>query len=210
MLAPPGGARHVPARPLISSRWCPIMTYAVNPAIHRIEAPPIMEAQSWLRPGLRNRKLLNLCQAVPSWRLRRGTGREVARLAHEPGISLYTDIFGLPELREAIAAHISADYGGTVARAECLRHRGLQPGLLRRHDGDRQGGRQCDRAGSLFLQSHHVARHAGHRGALHSRHGAGRQPSAARRMRRSSSTPAPAPSCCARPTTRRAPSIRRR
>ena len=51
------------------------MTYAVNPAINRIEAPPIMEAQSWVRPGLRNRKLLNLCQAVPSWTCADGARR---------------------------------------------------------------------------------------------------------------------------------------
>ncbi len=91
------------------------MTYAVNPAIHRIEAPPIMEAQSWIRPGLRNRNLLNLCQAVPSWPSAPELDQEVARLAHEPGISLYTDIFGIPELRSAIAAHFSADYRGSVA-----------------------------------------------------------------------------------------------
>jgi aspartate/methionine/tyrosine aminotransferase len=94
--------------------WCPIMTYAVNPAIHRIEAPPIMEAQSWVRPGLRNRKLLNLCQAVPSWPSAEELDREVARLAHQPGISLYTDIFGIPELRSAIAGHLATDYQGTV------------------------------------------------------------------------------------------------
>ena len=40
---------------------------------------------------------------------------EVARLAHEPGISLYTDIFGIAELRSAIADHFSADYKGKVA-----------------------------------------------------------------------------------------------
>ena len=91
------------------------MTYAVNPAIHKIEAPPIMEAQSWLRQGLRNRKVLMLSQAVPSWACAEKLDEEVARLAHEPGISLYTDIFGLPALRQAIAAHLSADYGGRVA-----------------------------------------------------------------------------------------------
>ena len=91
------------------------MTYAVNPAIHRIEAPPIMEAQSWIRPGLRNRKLLNLCQAVPSWPSAEELDNEVARLAHQPGISLYTDIFGIPELRVALADHLSADYRGHVA-----------------------------------------------------------------------------------------------
>ena len=57
------------------------MTYAVNPAIHRIEAPPIMEAQSWIRPGLRNRKLLNLCQAVPNWPPAQELDDEVARVA---------------------------------------------------------------------------------------------------------------------------------
>ena len=91
------------------------MTYAVNPAVNRIEAPPIMEAQTWVRPGLRNRKLLNLCQAVPSWSCAEELDNEVARLAHEPGISLYTDIYGIPELRSAIAAHFSADYQGKVA-----------------------------------------------------------------------------------------------
>jgi hypothetical protein len=97
------------------------MTYAVNPAIHRIEAPPIMEAQGWLRQGLRNRKILMLSQAVPSWACAKELDEEVARLAHEPGISLYTDIFGLPALREAIAVHLSADYGGKVqARNVCV------------------------------------------------------------------------------------------
>ena len=91
------------------------MTYAVNPAIHRIEAPPIMEAQGWLRQGMRNRKVLMLSQAVPSWKCADELDAEVARLAHEPGISLYTDIFGLPALREAIAGHLSEDYGGAVA-----------------------------------------------------------------------------------------------
>jgi aspartate/methionine/tyrosine aminotransferase len=90
------------------------MTYAVNPTIHRIESPPIMEAQSWVRPGLRNRKLLNLCQAVPSWKCAEELDAEVARLAHHPGIGLYTDIYGVAELREAIASHLSADYRGKV------------------------------------------------------------------------------------------------
>ncbi len=94
------------------------MTYAVNPNIHRIEAPPIMEAQSWVRPGLRNRKLLNLCQAVPSWPCAGELDAEVSRLAHEKGISLYTDIFGIPELRAEIAAHMSADYKGRIAADE--------------------------------------------------------------------------------------------
>ena len=94
------------------------MTYAVNPAINRIEAPPIMEAQSWIRPGLRNRALLNLCQAVPSWPAATELDDEVARLAHVAGTSLYTDIFGIPELRSAIATHMSEDYSGRISADE--------------------------------------------------------------------------------------------
>lgn len=94
------------------------MPYAVNPEVHRIEAPPIMEAQTWIRPGLRNRALLNLCQAVPSWPPATDLEEEVARVAQTPGTSLYTDIFGLPALRKAIAAHMSSDYGGTIAAEE--------------------------------------------------------------------------------------------
>jgi aspartate/methionine/tyrosine aminotransferase len=93
------------------------MSYAVNTAISRIEAPPIMEAQTWIRPGLRNRALLNLCQAVPSWPPAAELEEEVARVAKTPGTSLYTDIFGIPELRSAIADHMSDDYKGSI-RAE--------------------------------------------------------------------------------------------
>ncbi len=45
---------------------------------------------------------------------RRELDEEVARLAGVPGVSLYTDIFGLPELRTAIAGHLSQDYGGRI------------------------------------------------------------------------------------------------
>ena len=43
------------------------MALSVSPAISRIEAPPIAEAMTWVRPGECNRGLLNLCQAVPSY-----------------------------------------------------------------------------------------------------------------------------------------------
>lgn len=94
------------------------MTYSVNPAIARIEAPPIMEAQSWVRPGARNRALLNLCQAVPSYPPAAEMQQEVARAASENGTSLYTDIFGLGELRGALARHMKEDYGGQIEADE--------------------------------------------------------------------------------------------
>ena len=91
------------------------MTLLVSPMISRVEAPPIAEAMTWVRPGARNRELLNLCQAVPSYAPAEALQAEIARLATEPGTHLYTDINGIPELREALARHMAADYQSAVA-----------------------------------------------------------------------------------------------
>jgi len=91
------------------------MAYAVNTAVSHVEAPPIAEAQKWVKPGPRNRDLLNLCQAVPSYPPADALQDEVARAAHEPDTSLYTAIRGLPALREALAHHMAQDYRGTIS-----------------------------------------------------------------------------------------------
>jgi aspartate/methionine/tyrosine aminotransferase len=94
------------------------MSYAVNPSVSHIEAPPIAEAMSWVRPGLRNRDLLNLCQAVPSYPPAPELQAEIARLAGEPATSLYTEILGIKELRAALARHMAGDYRGEVAAGD--------------------------------------------------------------------------------------------
>ena len=93
------------------------MTYAVNAAVAQVEAPPIAEAMTWVRKGERNRALLNLCQAVPGYPAALALREEVARAALRPETGLYTDILGLPSLREALAAHMAWDYKGAVAPA---------------------------------------------------------------------------------------------
>jgi aspartate/methionine/tyrosine aminotransferase len=90
------------------------MSLSVSPAILRIEAPPIAEAMTWVRPGQRNRELLNLCQAVPSYAPAEALQAEIADLARDPAIHLYTDIHGIPELRSALAQHMAADYRGRI------------------------------------------------------------------------------------------------
>ena len=90
------------------------MTLRVSPPVSRIEAPPIAEAMTWVRPGVRNRGLLNLCQAVPSYAPAEALQDEIARLAHDPATHLYTDISGIPELRSALAQHMAADYRGQI------------------------------------------------------------------------------------------------
>lgn len=90
-----------------------IMKIAAN--ISHIEAPPIAEAMTWVEDKPRNRALINLCQAVPSYPPAEELAREIGRAALLPQTSLYTDILGLPALREELAADMASDYGGTVA-----------------------------------------------------------------------------------------------
>ena len=110
------------------------MSLLVSPMIARIEAPPITEAMTWVRPGERNRVLLNLCQAVPSYAPAEKLQAEIARLALDPEIHLYTDINGIPELRLA-----GPTYGGGLSRhsesGKCEHNVGLQSGFLCGHHG---------------------------------------------------------------------------
>lgn len=90
------------------------MSLSVSSAISRIETPPISEAMTWVRPGERNRALLNLCQAVPSYAPAEVLQAEIAGLARHPDIHLYTDIHGIPELSSALARHMAGDYRGHI------------------------------------------------------------------------------------------------
>ena len=86
----------------------------ISARIATVEFPPIAEALGWVAGRTRTRELLNLCQAVPSYAPARALQDEIARLAHAPNTGGYTDIFGIPELRQAFAAHLSADYAAEV------------------------------------------------------------------------------------------------
>ena len=94
------------------------MTVQISPLVAKVEFPPIAEAMSWVKNRATNRALLNMCQAVPSYPPAEILQDEIARLAHVPTTGGYTDIFGIPELREAYAAHMSADYAAQIAPQE--------------------------------------------------------------------------------------------
>jgi aspartate/methionine/tyrosine aminotransferase len=93
------------------------MTYSVSPLISRVESPPIAEAMGWVRQGPRNRELINMCQAVPSYPPAAELQAEVGRIAGLPQTGGYTDIYGLPALREAFANHVSVDYQSKINAA---------------------------------------------------------------------------------------------
>ncbi len=94
------------------------MTFRLSPLVGQVEFPPIAEAMSWVKDRSGSRELLNMCQAVPSYPPAEILQNEIARLAHEPSTGGYTDIFGIMPLREAYAAHISADYAARISATE--------------------------------------------------------------------------------------------
>jgi aspartate/methionine/tyrosine aminotransferase len=73
--------------------------FRLNSLVGQVDAPPIAEAETWLAKGPRNRAVINLCQAVPSYPPAEAMQEKIARLAKLPFTGLYSDILGLPELR---------------------------------------------------------------------------------------------------------------
>ncbi len=90
-----------------------------NPNVLDCAAAPIAEAWSWVRdPASAN--LIDMCQAVPG-HLPPQSLRDYLGDAIKAGQgATYTDIRGIPELREALAANISERYRGSVGSEDIL------------------------------------------------------------------------------------------
>lgn len=90
----------------------------LNPRFAATFAPPVMEARRWIDGVVfpADRPLLNLSQAAPVDPPPVGLRRAMAdALLTRDESHLYGPVLGLPELRQELAAHWSARYGGTVA-----------------------------------------------------------------------------------------------
>jgi len=90
-----------------------------NPNVLDCAAAPIAEAWSWVKdPASRN--LIDMCQAVPA-HLPPQSLRDYLGDAIRAGEgATYTDIRGIPPLREALAGNISERYQGSVNEADVL------------------------------------------------------------------------------------------
>jgi len=90
-----------------------------NPNVLDCAAAPIAEAWSWVKnPGSKN--LIDMCQAVPA-HLPPQSLRDYLGDAIKAGEgATYTDIRGIPALREALAGNISERYQGAVSEADIL------------------------------------------------------------------------------------------
>lgn len=98
------------------------MTFQTNPRVNAVKAPPIPEAWSWIE-GMSfpaDRPLLDVCQAVPSSPPPEALRDHVAARAADPETARYTDIFGLPALRQGLAEDIRSLYGGDVTDQDAM------------------------------------------------------------------------------------------
>jgi aspartate/methionine/tyrosine aminotransferase len=80
-------------------------------------ASPIVETQAWMRqvPLPPDLPLINVAQAAPSDPPPEGLRRAIAETAMEDtSAHLYGDVLGLRALREEVAQHWSAAYGGSI------------------------------------------------------------------------------------------------
>lgn len=96
--------------------------YRVNPLLAGVAEPAIAEAQSWItgRSFPADKPLIDVCQAVPGYPPPAALTQHLARLVVEPASSRYTDICGLPKLREALARDINGFYGAAVTPEQVM------------------------------------------------------------------------------------------
>jgi aspartate/methionine/tyrosine aminotransferase len=90
--------------------------YRVNSLLAGVAEPAIAEAQGWIagRTFSKDKPLIDVCQAVPGYPPPAALTDHLSRLVTEPTMSRYTDICGLPKLRESLAADMNAFYGAAV------------------------------------------------------------------------------------------------
>ncbi len=92
------------------------MALRPNPLLAAVAAPPIAEAQSWIK-GRRfapDRPLIDLAQAVPGYPPPAELTAHLAGAVGAAEVARYTAIEGLDELRAALAADIAGAYGAGV------------------------------------------------------------------------------------------------
>lgn len=86
----------------------------LNPATVERAESPITTAYALLGRRANTRELLDLAQAAPQYPAAPEVIEHIAALSRQPRGGAYTDIAGLPHLREAFAADLSSAYRGRV------------------------------------------------------------------------------------------------
>lgn len=98
------------------------MSYRRSALVSKVNTPPIADAQRWVRdagPAL-GKGLLDVSQAVPSYPPARRLRDHLAGATARADTAFYTEISGLPALRERLAGTIARDYGGDVTAEQVV------------------------------------------------------------------------------------------
>ena len=92
------------------------MSFSINSNVVNAVEPPIAEAQSWIsgRTFPKNKPLLNLAQAVPSYPPASSMSKHLADKLNLFETAQYTAIAGIPPLRNSLASHMEHSHGGRI------------------------------------------------------------------------------------------------
>jgi aspartate/methionine/tyrosine aminotransferase len=92
------------------------MRFAHNPLLSGVEAPPIAEVQGWLddREFPAATPLIDLLQAVPGYGPADSLIAFLRDKVADPVSAVYSEIEGIPLLRDRLAGHMTDLYGGSV------------------------------------------------------------------------------------------------
>lgn len=98
------------------------MVYAHNPNLDGVAEAAIAVARSWVagRDFPADKPLLDLSQAVPSYPPAESLRAHLAERVMAADTAVYTAIAGMPDLRAALARHLSDHYRGAVAAEQCF------------------------------------------------------------------------------------------
>lgn len=98
------------------------MSYRINPNLAAVAVPPIAEAHGWIkgREFPAAKPLIDVAQAVPGYPPPSELTDHLASLIGRPESARYTDIEGLPALREGLAQDMNAFYGARIASDDVL------------------------------------------------------------------------------------------
>ena len=98
------------------------MAFPINFNVVNAVDPPIAEAQSWIagRKFPKNKPLLNLAQAVPSYPPANSMSEHLANNVKLFETAQYTAIAGIPALRDSLASNMMISHGGRIAAQNVL------------------------------------------------------------------------------------------
>ena len=92
------------------------MSYKLSRITEAVMTSPVTQAQTWLqnRSFPATKPLLDIAQAAPGYPPAPELNEYLAEQLRRPELARYSSNFGIPELRDTLARHMQAYYGGDI------------------------------------------------------------------------------------------------